>query len=88
MAKQELTQAPSQNIIKSKDWWELEWLSYFQQRLSEMKSKKEPFDRLFTEFELQETAISYYDNQWGLQVQVPLVDLEYLLVPMEKENLT
>ena len=72
MAKQELIQAPSQNIIKSKDWWELEWLSYFQQRLSEMKSKKEPFDRLFTEFELQETAISYYDNQWGLQVQVPL----------------
>lgn len=72
MAKQELVNAPKRNIINSKDWKEQEWLTYFQERFSDMRAKKEPFNALFTEYELQETAISYYDNQWSLQVQVPL----------------
>jgi len=71
MAK-ELLKAPAQNIINAKGWEEYQWLSYFQQRFSDMKSKKSEFDTLFTQYELQETAISYYDNQWWLQVQVPL----------------
>lgn len=68
----DLKLAPRQNIVNSENWNETEWLSYFQQRLNDMRSKKEPFDRLFTEYEKQETAISFYDNQWSLQVNVPL----------------
>ena len=71
MAK-ELLKAPAQNIINAKGWEEYQWLTYFQQRFADMKSKKTEFDTLFTQYELQETAISYYDNQWWLQVQVPL----------------
>jgi len=59
----ELKLAPKQNIINSEKWNELEWLSYFQERLSNMRAKKEPFDKLFTQYEQQETAISFYDNQ-------------------------
>jgi len=59
----ELKLAPTQNIINSENWGELEWLSYFQNRLTDMKSKKETFNKLFTQYELQETAISFYDNQ-------------------------
>lgn len=72
MAKQELIKAPPRNIINSKEWSNEEWLSYFQQRFNDMRSKKSSFDVLFTQYELQETAISYYDNQGWLQVQVPL----------------
>jgi hypothetical protein len=59
----ELKLAPKQNIIHSEKWNELEWLSYFQQRLSDMRSKKEPFDTLFTQYEQQETLVSTFDNQ-------------------------
>lgn len=64
--------APKQNIINSEDWNEAQWLSYFQERLNDMRVKRSPFDKLWTEYEKQETAISYYDNQWYLQVNVPL----------------
>jgi len=59
----DLKLAPRQNIIHSEEWNELEWLSYFQDRLSAMRSKKEPYNVLFTQYEQQETAISFYDNQ-------------------------
>jgi hypothetical protein len=63
MTVQELIKAPPRNIINSRKWTDDEWLSYFQQRLNDMRSKKTNFDVLFTQYELQETAISYYDNQ-------------------------
>jgi hypothetical protein len=59
----ELNLAPTTNIIHCDDWDELQWLSYFQDRLSAMRSKKEPFDKLFTQYEQQETLVSNFDNQ-------------------------
>lgn len=58
-----MLQAPTTDIIHSKNWTRQEWLSYFQSRFSAMKSKKQPFEAEFKQFEEQETAISYYDNQ-------------------------
>lgn len=68
----ELLKAPAQNIINAKGWEEYQWLTYFQQRFADMKSKKTEFDALFTQYELQEIAVSYWDKQLWLQVQVPL----------------
>ena len=68
----ELNLAPTTNIIHCDDWDELQWLSYFQDRLSAMRSKKEPFDKLFTQYEQQETLVSNFDNQNWLNVVVPL----------------
>ncbi len=54
-----------------KDKWSTEkWKEFFQDRLSKMKSVRP--DEEFTKYEVQTTAVSFYDNEWMLQVNVPL----------------
>lgn len=64
--------ANEDNIVNSKDWGNDKWLTFFQTRLQQMRSKKEDFNILFDDYESQMNAISYYDNLWELQVNVPL----------------
>jgi len=64
--------APIGDIVNSKKWSDAEWVSFFQTRLEDMRSKKKPFEELFREFEAQETALSFYDNQGNLQVNLKL----------------
>ena len=65
-------QVNRKNIIHSDSWWDSEYLSFFQERLNDMRSKKAPFVDLFKQYETQYTSLSYYDNQWMLQVNIPL----------------
>jgi len=65
-------QTPTNDIVNSKDWSEAKWLDYFQDRLNFMRSKKSTITKEFDKYEKQTTAISYYDNQWELNVNVPL----------------
>lgn len=37
-----------------------------------MRAKKKPFEALFRQYEEQETAISYYNNQGELELNVPM----------------
>ena len=67
-----MLKAPQNDIIYSKKWGKQQWLSYFQERYSAMKSKKAKFEAEFKQYEEQETAISYYDNQGNLQVNLPI----------------
>lgn len=60
------------NIANSDSWGDAEYLTFFKQRLSDMRAKKAEIDKEFELCEKQETALSYYNNFWELQVNVPL----------------
>lgn len=53
-------------------WGDSEWLTYFQQRLNDMRSKKQPFIQDWKQYENQNNAISFYDNEGNLNVNIPL----------------
>ena len=65
-------QVNKRNIVNSEDWSDSDYLTYFQERLSDMRSKKWPFVEMFKNYENQYTALSYIDNTWMLVVNLPL----------------
>lgn len=65
-------QVNKRNIVNSDDWGDAEYLAYFQDRLSDMRAKKQPFETDFKTYESQFNALTYYDNDWMLQVNQPL----------------
>lgn len=67
------TQLASTNqtdIINSNDWTDSQWKDFFKSRLKDMQSVRP--DESFNKYENQTTAISYYDNDGMLQINVPL----------------
>lgn len=60
------------NIANSESWKDEDYLNFFKQRLNAMKAKKSEIEKEFTICEKQETATSYYNNFWELQVNIPL----------------
>lgn len=60
------------DIVNSDKWSKEHWLSYFQDRLNDMRAKREPFENMWKRYENQIEAKSFYDNEWELQVNVPL----------------
>ena len=68
----EIKTAPSDNIVNSWKWTNKDHLTYFQKRLHAMKTKKAPFETSFREYEAQETAISFRDSFWVLQLTPPV----------------
>ena len=70
MKKLEL--APQDNIVNQDKWTTAQHLSYFQERLASMKTKRSPFEAWFKEDEARETAVPVYDNYGELLMVVPL----------------
>ncbi len=70
----------SLDIVNSKNWDKSLWLSFFQDRLWKMEAKRSPFDStnatkwvwIWETADTQVNAVSFYDNFWQLQVNVPL----------------
>lgn len=60
------------NIANADSWKDENYLAFFKQRLGDMRAKKAFMDKEFELCEKQETALSYYNNYWELQVNVPL----------------
>jgi len=67
------------DIINSDNWDKSKWLSFFQDRLGKMEGKRSPFDWdsqqgtwIWTNADTQVNAVSFYDNDGSLQVNIPL----------------
>ena len=60
------------DIVNSEKWSESNWLSFFQDRLWKMQWKRSDFDKMRDDFDSQTNSVSFYDNYWQLQVNVPL----------------
>jgi len=60
------------DLINRKNWNKEEWLSFFQTRLNDMKSKRAEYDKKWDTIDRSSTAVSFYDNRWELQVNIPL----------------
>ncbi len=58
------------DIYNSKNWDESTWKSFFRDRLEKMKQVRP--DEEYNKYDDNVTALSYYDNQGQLQVNVPL----------------
>ncbi len=54
------------------NWDEGKWFSFFKDRLVKMRSKRSEMDKEWDKNELQVSAISFYDNEGVLNVNVPL----------------
>ena len=54
------------------NWDEGKWFSFFNDRLVKMRSKRSEMDKEWDKNELQVSAISFYDNEGVLNVNVPL----------------
>lgn len=61
------------NLVNSNSWSDKDWLNFVQERLQKMKSARWEFDKKFDDNEKTEAFISYYDNEWNLEVVVPLI---------------
>ena len=48
------------------------YLSFFRDRLNKMRAKRAPFDDKWTKYETQTNAVSFYDNDGVLNVDIPL----------------
>ena len=48
------------------------YLSFFRDRLNKMRAKRQPYDAKWTNYETQTNAVSFYDNEGTLNVDVPL----------------
>lgn len=66
------TQQQVLTVTASKDWSSQEWHTWFIKRLQSMRTKREPFDVAWDLYEKQNKAESFYDNDWVLNVNVPL----------------
>jgi len=62
----------SLDIVNSKDWTDLEWLNFWRDRFYKMRTKRAPFDTAWNDYENQTNAVSFYDNEWQLVVNIPL----------------
>ena len=62
----------SLDIENSEKWEEQDWTQYVRDRLIKMRAKRAPFDIAWDQYETQVNAISFYDNNGQLQVNVPL----------------
>lgn len=60
------------DIVNSKKWTDSTWLAFFQDRLGKMESKRKEFDDMWDNFDANVTAVSFYDNNWDLQVNIPM----------------
>ena len=58
------------DIYNSDKWNESEWKEFFRDRLQKMKTVRP--DQMFNKYDDNVTALSYYDNEWMLQVNIPL----------------
>jgi hypothetical protein len=56
------TNTNQSDIINRKSWDEAQWLSFFQDRLSKMKSKREPYENLWEVADSTRSSASFYDN--------------------------
>ena len=72
MAKADMNAPYSLDIANSADWDDEYWLVYVRDRLIKMRNKRAPFDKMWDEFETQINSESFYDNNWQLQVNMPL----------------
>ena len=57
------------DIVNSK---QSTWLGFFQDRLWKMEEKRKEFDDMWDNFDNNVTAVSFYDNEWNLNVNIPL----------------
>ena len=62
----------SLDIVNSEKWEDEDWMNYTRDRLFKMRAKRRSFDDLWDESETQVNSVSFYDNNWELQVNVPL----------------
>lgn len=60
------------DITKHKNWTDSEWLSFAKERLVSMRQKKWEWETKFRKYEVQHNAVSLYDNNGELQVNVQL----------------
>lgn len=60
------------DIVNSKDWKDDNWKAFAKTRLTDMRSKRSPYDESWNRYEKQVKADSFYDNNWELQVNIPL----------------
>lgn len=60
------------DIVNSSKWNLEDWKWFFQERYNDMRAKRAPFDDQWINYETQTNAVSFYDNQWELQVNIPL----------------
>ena len=60
------------DIANSDDWNDAQWTEFCRDRLLKMRAKRAPFDKAWDEYQTQTTAVSFYDNEGNLQVNVPL----------------
>ncbi|OQY40869.1 MAG: hypothetical protein B6229_00580 [Spirochaetaceae bacterium 4572_7] len=51
------------DLINRKNWNKEEWLSFFQTRLNDMKSKRAEYDKKWDTIDRSSTAVSFYDNR-------------------------
>jgi hypothetical protein len=59
------------NAEKNK-WGDADWLNYGRNRIVLMRAKRSEYDRMCDEFQVQENAVSFYDNDGNLQWNVPM----------------
>ena len=60
------------DIINSDNWSDWEWLTHFKNRFSSMKAKRSAMDSLWVRTEKQVAAKSTYDDDWTLNVNIPV----------------
>jgi len=60
------------DITNYKQWNDSEWLSFAKERLVSMRTKKWEWETRFKKYEVQNNAVSLYDNNGELQVNIPL----------------
>ena len=72
MAENLMNATYSLDIANSKEWQDPDWLNFARDRLVKMRAKRSPYDSAWNEYETQTSAVSFYDNDGNLQVNVPL----------------
>lgn len=60
------------DIANSEDWDDAKRLIFTRDRLYKMRAKRAPFDTMWDNQQEQYSAISFYDNDWNLQPNIPL----------------
>ena len=65
-------QGSTLDIANKKEWWKAQYLSFFQQRLGDMRSWRQVAENTWDVVDESMNLVSYYNNIWELEVVIPL----------------
>jgi len=60
------------SLENSKKWTSAIWMQHFKERLEKMRSKRRDIEMIWDQADEQIKAESFYDNEWVLNVNIPL----------------